>query len=123
MIVKAPMDHEDKWAQIKSECPKLYQQGMYFECGPGWADLIYKLSVKIEKILENSSDNKLMYATQVKEKYGSLRFYMSSATDEIYDLITDSEDLSGQICENCGEIGEMRGPKWFNVLCDACFNK
>lgn len=136
MIAKEPMDQGDRmrWDVIKKECPKLYQQGMHFECGPGWSHLIHDLSIKIEIILdENALRNKVpegeeifyfeMFATQVKEKYGSLRFYMSCMTKEIEELIEEAEALSTQTCENCGKAGKMRGNKWMSVLCDNCFKE
>jgi len=105
---------------------------MVFECGIGWSELIHDLSVKIEKILERKSDkpvilenvNKFeMYATQVKEKYGTLRFYMSLMTDEIEDLIEEAEALSSQTCECCGMPGKMRGKSWYEVRCDNCYKE
>ena len=121
----------NEWDKIKRDCPKLYQEGIFFECGPGWATLIHDLSLKIEMILdENSSRNNVpegeevfyfeMFATQVKEKYGRLRFYMNCETAEITELIEEAEALSSQVCENCGEHGKMRGEKWVSVLCDKC---
>jgi len=57
----------------------------------------------------------------MKEKYGTLRFYMSCETDEISDLIAEAEALSSQTCENCGALAKMRGTRWMEVKCDDCF--
>jgi hypothetical protein len=62
-----------------------------------------------------------MFAVQVKEKYGTLRFYMSASTDEINDLISDAEALSSQTCYVCGDNGKMRGETWYEVKCDKCY--
>lgn len=59
-------------------------------------------------------------AAQVKEKYGGLRFYMTSGTDEIFDLIKKAEELSYKTCENCGEPGYQRSGGWIYTLCDTC---
>jgi len=59
-------------------------------------------------------------ATQVKEKYGGLRFYMTCGNDEIYSLIQKAEELSYKTCEECGSPGEERGGSWINTLCDNC---
>ena len=109
------------WADIIKSFPKLYLKGMYFECGLGWQKIIYDLSMKIEDILEKTDNN--MYAVQVKEKYGILRFYMTEETEEISKLIEDAEALSTQTCESCGEFGKMRQGFPFNVKCDKCFKE
>ena len=59
-------------------------------------------------------------ASQVKEKFGTLSFYMSSATDEMYDLIREAERKSGKTCEVCSKPGVLRGGGWIKCLCDEC---
>lgn len=109
------------WDKIRSSCPRLYKNGITFECGTGWTKIIADLSDKIEAILEKHPEYQEVYAVQVKEKYGTLRFYMSSETDEIIDLISDAEALSSQTCENCGAPAKMRGKRWLHVTCDKCY--
>ena len=64
-----------------------------------------------------------MFAIQVKEKYGTLRFYMSCETDEISALIEEAEAFSTRTCEVCGNPGILRGEKWFLVRCDKCYEE
>ena len=59
-------------------------------------------------------------ASQVKEKWGGLRFYMTSGSDEIYDLINKATALSCKTCEECGSPGEERDTSWVHTLCDDC---
>ena len=59
-------------------------------------------------------------ASQVKEKYGTLRFYMTTSTDEMDKLIDEAEAASATICEDCGAPGETRGGGWIRTLCDVC---
>lgn len=59
-------------------------------------------------------------ASQVKEKFGTLSFYMSSATDEMYKLISEAERKSGETCEDCGAPGKRRGGGWIVTMCDSC---
>ena len=59
-------------------------------------------------------------ASQVKEKYGGLRFYMTCDTDEIFNLIEKAEALSLKTCEECGQPGEEKGGGWIHTLCDDC---
>jgi hypothetical protein len=122
------------WEDITSKCPKLYKEGIYFECCSGWHDIILDLSLKIERILEkNPLKNQALegdepiyceiFALQVKEKYGTLRFYMSCETQEIRDLIQEAEALSSQTCCYCGEPGKMRISYWIEVMCDKCYEE
>lgn len=108
------------WDEIIAACPRLYSEGVDFECGPGWQRIIRELSLRIENILEKT-DSTDMYAVQVKEKYGTLRFYMSNMNPEIHALVSDTEALSSQTCETCGRFGKMRGWHHIVVRCDKCF--
>ena len=116
------MNKENTEALIK-RFPNLYQgcglspkesnMCFGFECGDGWFDLIEELSTKLEPMG--------VIATQVKEKYGGLRFYVASATDEAWDLIDEAEEKSEAICETCGDPGRLRTNQgWDKTLCDAC---
>jgi hypothetical protein len=44
-------------------------------------------------------------ATQVKEKFGGLRFYYTGGDDYIRGLVDFAETMSYQICEECGAQG------------------
>ena len=93
--------------------------------GDGWFDIIGDLSSKLEPIIqkfidENQDTELYPKAAQVKEKYGGLRFYMTSGSDEIYDLTDKAEALSLKTCEVCGKPGEQRGGGWIHTLCDDC---
>lgn len=97
-----------------------------FECGDGWFDLIYDLSKKLEKlILEIPEEARNKYgASQVKEKFGELRFYLKAGTDEMFELCDEAEDKSGTICEKCGAPGKIRNQRgWLSCLCEDCFSK
>jgi len=62
-------------------------------------------------------------ASQVKEKFGGLRFYMTSATNEMWDIISEAEAKSYSICEACGQPGEEYGSGWINTLCPECISE
>jgi hypothetical protein len=92
--------------------------------GDGWFDLLWDLSCKLEPLIrawidEHGPDGHPA-AAQVKEKFGTLRFYMTCATDEMYDLIAAAERESATTCEDCGEPGKRRSGGWILTLCDAC---
>ena len=55
---------------------------------------------------------------QVKEKFGTLRFYMGVAHDAIHAAIDRAEQESAVTCEACGAPGKSRNNGWISVLCD-----
>jgi len=82
--------------------------------GPGWGKLIEKIWVSLPKdaLIE-----------QVKEKYGTLRFYVSSVGQDVWDVIDAVERESGTICEVCGEPGKTRyDMSWYMTLCESHYH-
>ena len=80
--------------------------------GKGWHTLVeecYNVCVK----------NKVNIA-QVKEKYGTLRFYTFGGTTEVYDKILDICARSEYICEFCGKGGRLVDLGWYYTLCPDC---
>jgi hypothetical protein len=62
-------------------------------------------------------------ASQIKEKYGTLRFYMTSATNEMYAITDEAERRSAKTCEKCGQPGKLRGQGWLYTRCSPCWKK
>jgi hypothetical protein len=58
------------------------------------------------------------HLVQVKEKFGALRFYINTGSDEIFKKIHSYENQSYEICETCGEKGELRLVGWYKTLCN-----
>jgi len=87
-----------------------------------WND--WAVSYYTEELLEDSKKKlqdaltNLPYATQVKEKFGLLRFYVSYATEQHHEFIRMAEYLSERTCEVCGKMGShtyFMG--WSKTLC------
>lgn len=60
-------------------------------------------------------------AEQVKEKFGTLRFYYRGGDDHISGMVRLAESLSGSTCEGCGipsKIEKREG--WLSNLCAVC---
>jgi hypothetical protein len=60
---------------------------------------------------------------QVKEKFGTLRFYYSGGDDYIRGLVSMAESMSGVTCESCGNLGERTGGGWMRTICESCEEK
>jgi len=54
---------------------------------------------------------------QVKEKFGTLRFYYSGGDDYIRGLVSMAESMSGVTCETCGKPGTSTGGGWIKTVC------
>ncbi len=101
-------------------------------CDDGWYDLIYNLSSE----LQAWSDCKQIpiVALQVKEKFGTLRYYISRVEGgsrawtaeeckEVLSIVDKYQKLSATTCELTGNVGRIRiKDNWFKTLCDesAC---
>jgi len=57
-------------------------------------------------------------AVQVKEKFGTLRFYCDGGDDAIQGMISLAESMSARLCEECGNRAQTRGGSWIRTLCE-----
>jgi len=105
--------------KLKEDFPEIFEDLHGFECQDGWYDLIYTLCASIIQYC-SFTNSPIPIASQVKEKFGGLRFYVGSATEEIFDLIIKAENKSYKTCEVCGEPGKTRGKAWVKTLCEDC---
>ncbi len=84
----------------------------FFEVGDGWLDLIREC---IENLIRLGWDKRV---SQVKEKFGGLRFYASESASS--DMIANFERTSYHTCEECGMLGyhgKRPGSNWLRTLC------
>lgn len=111
-----------------------------FECGDGWYHIIDAACSQIQQHLNNQWRNvdwtidhknfqgeplddvpeKLpqVVAAQVKEKYGTLRFYTEGNDSYVDGVLAMAEAVSAVTCETCGAPGKRRGLFWIYTACD-----
>lgn len=98
-----------------------------FECGDGWFTLLDQLMGNIQHHIDwkNRTEEIVPQVTldQVKEKFGTLRFYYTGGDDYIRGLVSMAESMSGVICEGCGNPGERKGGGWIRTICTPCEQK
>lgn len=95
------------------------------QVGPGWSSILRRLIPDLEAL---GWDGRV---TQVKEKFGGLRFYTGACSKETYDAIhnriSQAEAESYRTCEECGAPGgsdpKKRPVGWIKTLCPACHDK
>jgi len=68
-------------------------------------------------------DPKNYHVEQVKEKYGSLRWYDSGRSPRIHKIVSKYEDLSEHICANCGMPATHMTRGWIGYYCKDCASK
>jgi hypothetical protein len=60
--------------------------------------------------------------TQVKEKFGTLRFYYNGGNDYVDGMVRMAESMSGCTCEQCGAPGTQIGSGWISTRCEGCIS-
>jgi len=113
-IVQELRDNEEN---LLSPLVKRLIQGGDVSPPLGWIDLVLDLDRKLSYI----QPDYIIY--QVKEKFGSLRYYIEYSEgipgDIMYDLIRLAESKSSKICQACGEPGDLTfSNKWYATLCE-----
>lgn len=85
--------------------------------GKGWKFIV--------DILTESCDRNNVKIRQVKEKFGTLRFYTDPHDNrDLEALIRFGELLSHHICEETGKDGKLRNLNgWLKTLCDEEYEK
>jgi len=123
---KYPKIFKNREASIMETC-----MAWGFECEDGWFDIIDIMCHEIQTYIDWKSQNLSakdleslqIVADQVKEKYGTLRFYYSGGDEVIEGIVRMAESMTHRTCESCGCPGDPRKGGWIKVLCDACDDK
>ena len=92
-----------------------------FECGDGWFQILNQLCQNIQHHIDwkNKKEETVpqVVVEQVKEKFGTLRFYYSGGDDYIRGLVSMAESMSGVTCEECGNPGTLSTSGWWKCKC------
>jgi hypothetical protein len=98
-----------------------------FECGDGWYNILDQLCNNIQHYIDwkNRKEEIVpqVVAEQVKEKFGTLRFYYRGGDDYIEGMVRMADSMSSILCENCGATGKQRYGGWIRTLCDEHYNQ
>lgn len=110
-----------------------------FDVGDGWYNILDRLCANIQGHINQSIKNVKwanewnkenpdkqhevpkavgqVEATQVKEKFGTLRFYYNGGDDTIEGMVDMAESMSAVTCEDCGNPGKLVGQGWYSTRC------
>lgn len=112
----------DRFQRFQKKYPNLFRTYPRSGCDirPGWESLIDNLCAVLEDHIKRLPDElrEHVFVAQIKEKFGTLRFYMAQETPYISGAIAVAESLSEDICETCGERGRLRDGGWILTLCN-----
>ena len=70
--------------------------------------------------------NKYLYKfriTQIKEKYGTIRFYYNAGTEELSNIVNRYENKSFLTCISCGEKAKYITNGWICPYCENCISE
>jgi hypothetical protein len=112
-VSEITLDWQD---QLIKKYPKIFPKTFYFECGEGWYELLDNacgliqshIDYEISKNKDIDAEAFQVIATQVKEKFGGLRFYVNHSDKYITGVINFAESMSYNICEVCGDKAVKR---------------
>lgn len=99
---------------IKQANPYTFRFGV----GDGWYGILKELIIGI-KLGDGKEKNWTTKVTQLKEKFGGLRFYVTGTSKKNWELIRKAEDKSLAVCEDTGsevEVGEWNDG-WVRTVC------
>ena len=117
--------------ELQKKYPGILDECWDFAIGPGWLPIVEKLLVAAQEV-EKESTSKI-HVVQVKEKFGTLRFYYEvspyapdNAIKEFDAKVDAAEWESAITCEECGQPGKQTDiglHRWVRTLCNECDQK
>lgn len=142
---KDPEDLFEDLAKSCPELMQKSRIGEYMGVGTGWNDLLETLCELIYSPVAHArhrlkaatdyprDDNgtylkqceeaytaaveNLPEIVQIKEKFGTLRFYYNGGNERVDALVEFAEAMSGRICEECGDKGTRDTVGWIKTHC------
>jgi len=128
------MDATEQYEKWKAQFPLCFERtgscmGFGVQHSSGWNPIIERLLTKIEahlaaKYAAGFRDPDYGFQIdQIKEKFGTLRFYVCGADDQIFQWIVEAERETANTCEACGAPGSLHcrvGGYWLYTRCPQC---
>ena len=123
-------DRYDKFVEsLEAKFPEMYSQPYGGVCiGEGWWPIIEALSNQIHHHVKWKNEQRDKYnrgegcrpviVTQIKEKFGGLRFDYEGGDDTVDGMVRMAESWAARSCEECGKPGKSRDGGWIRTLCD-----
>ncbi len=107
-----------KWTRKINYIKQTNPYDCQFDIGNGWFKIVYELVNGI-RVNDQKKGDWITKVTQVKEKFGGLRFYVTGTSDKNWALIRNAEQKSYGVCEESGsevEVGTWNDG-WIRTMC------
>lgn len=115
---------------MTSQYPKMFSKPYGgFAVGEGWWPIIEALCGQIDHYVTWKNQQHEKYGrgegcpevtvSQIKEKFGGLRFYYDGGDERVYGMVAMAEAWASHACEECGAPGKTRSGGWIRTLCDT----
>jgi hypothetical protein len=87
----------------------------------GWLDAETRMKETLEKGFRDVTPIvPQVVVEQVKEKFGTLRFYYRGGDDYVRGLVRMAEAMTSYTCEDCGSPAKTGGQGWLRTICTTC---
>lgn len=103
-------------AELRQSFPRYFEKLWGVECYDGWLPIIAELFQQIAE--REQLQPELVTILQVKQKFGSLRVYLTPA-EPYADLLAAAAKKTAHTCEICGAPGKICSTKdrWWQTVC------
>jgi hypothetical protein len=112
---------EELQKKLHEDFPDIFVNKTYLECDDGWFELLNRTCDLIQNHIDYLGEKcPQLVATQIKEKFGGLRFYHHGGDNYTSGVVDMAEMMSYRICEVCGDQGKPGSPQehgWITTRC------
>ena len=123
--------------ELIQKYPKIFENyegnpyGVNWEAPKAWIPVIDDMCGAIQEYIDTvvwykdgvESRPVQVKCTQMKEKWGGLRFYTRGADDTVEGMISMAAHICRKMCESCGtreNLGVTDG--WVSICCKSCYD-
>lgn len=99
--------------EIKQELLKVQEK----DPGGGYPESYYTTNYDSDKIIPYLEGYRI---TEIKEKWGELRWYDNGAPTSVHNVISKYEKLSRFVCIDCGKEAKYLSNGWISPFCEEC---
>lgn len=110
------------WPGSPDKIPEYDYEYTSFDLIPeGWRKAFgMEMCQEIEDALKADGIQDDYYPVQIKEKYGTLRWYGNFTTEKLEKILQKYENLSEKTCIICGAPATKYTINWISPYCDEC---
>ena len=118
------MDFFDK---LRQDYPLMYGESYDLYVDEGWHPIILALTQQIQARIDWSDKIEQpidqVKVSQIKEKFGGLRFYYDGGDEYIEGMVDMAERWASRTCEICGDRATKHTSGWIKTVCDKHFDE